>query len=456
MNLSRTALAVLSLLYSTAVMADALPLEQRIDAALAPMFKADAPGATVIVTQDGKPLFRKAYGQASVDAKTPMQPDMQLRVGSMTKQFTAVAILMLADQGKLSLQDDVTRFLPDYPTKGKRITIENLIHHTSGIRNYTNMGAFWSIADEDKTVDQMIDFFKNEPMDFAPGERWGYSNSGYFLLGAIIEKASGMRYADFIAKNIFEPLDMHDTAYEGHERSARRRIAGHNKGFFSGFKEVNAISMSLPYAAGAIVSTVDDLARWDAAITAGKLLKPETWKQAFVPCSLPKDAHCVYGYGWNIGKLRGHKAIAHGGDIPGFNADAVRLPDEKIYVAVLSNVNRDVVNTSMAAQLAAAIAVGNPFPEQKVVKLAPADLEGLVGTYKVADGNIRSISRKGDKLSWDRDGRPSLTLTPYAMDGFYLGGTLTTVEFRRGADGVAKGFTMHQGIGDMSAERVAK
>jgi D-alanyl-D-alanine carboxypeptidase len=167
------------------------PLAERLDAALKPLFKSDAPGATVIVTKDGMPVFRKADGLADVDKKTPMQPEMQLRLGSITKQFTAVAILMLAEQGKLSLQDDITRFLPDYPVKGKRITIEHLLQHTSGIPNYTSMMLFGLSAGRDRSVQQMIDSFKDQSLDFEPGARWSYSNSGYFLLGAIIEKVSG-------------------------------------------------------------------------------------------------------------------------------------------------------------------------------------------------------------------------------------------------------------------------
>lgn len=163
-------------------------LAERLDAALKPLFKSDAPGAAVIVTKDGEPVFRKAYGLADVDKGAPLLPEMQLRLGSVTKQFTAVAILMLAEQGKLSLQDEITRFLPDYPVRGRHITIEQLLQHTAGIPNYTGMMTFSLTAGSDRSVQQMIDYFKDEALDFEPGERWAYSNSGYFLLGAIIER----------------------------------------------------------------------------------------------------------------------------------------------------------------------------------------------------------------------------------------------------------------------------
>lgn len=198
--------ASLSLLQATCAMA-ATPLEQRLDAALAPMFKPGWPGATVIVTRDGKPVFRKAYGLANVAEDTPMQPDMQLRIGSITKQFTAVGILMLEEQGKLSVKDDVRKYLPDFPDKGSTITIEHLLQHTSGIPNYTALKGFRDLPDEGVTLRQVFDVFAREPLDFAPGDRYSYSNSGYFLLGLIIEKLSGMKYHDFVAKNILIRLE---------------------------------------------------------------------------------------------------------------------------------------------------------------------------------------------------------------------------------------------------------
>ncbi len=429
-------------------------LAERIDAALAPLFKRDAPGATVIVTKDGVPVLRKAYGLADVDSKTPMQPEMQLRLGSVTKQFTAVAILMLAEQGKLSLQDELTQWLPDYPVHGKRITIEQLLQHTAGIRNYTGMMSYWLTAGSDRSVQQMIELFKDDALDFEPGERWAYSNSGYLLLGAIIEKVSGTGYADFLAKHIFEPLGMHDTAYEGHERNAKRRITGYREGFLSAYRPAERISMTQPFAAGALVSTVDDLARWDQAITAGRLLKEDSWKRAFTPCALPTGARCSYGYGWRIGDLRGHRMLAHGGDIPGFNSEAVRLPDDKVFVAVLGNSNRNMLNTDRVAFTAAAIAVGNPFPEQRVIPMTKLAMSAFAGTYQLSESGTRIISFDGWSLRYERKGRPPVAIRPYAADKFFLEGTLVTLDFQRGPDGAVTGFQLHSTSGDESAERI--
>lgn len=441
----------LSLLQATCAMA-ATPLEQSLDAALAPMFKPNWPGATVIVTRDGKPVFRKAYGLANVAENTPMQPDMQFRMGSITKQFTAVGILMLAEQGKLSVKDDVRKYLPDFPDKGSRITIEHLLQHTSGIPNYTALKGFRELPDEGVTLTQVFDVFAREPLDFAPGERYSYSNSGYFLLGLIIEKLSGIKYHDFVAKNIFEPLAMQDTAHEGFERSAKRHIKGHR---LSG-KEIVAvkdIDVTLAYSAGALVTTADDMARWDAAVSSGKLLKPATWREAFTSCRLPKDAPCNYGYGWNIGTLAGHKMIHHGGSIPGFTAQALRLPDDKVFVAVLTNGNGGAVNTPMIAYKAAGVAIGQPFADFKPIALAPESLDAFVGTYVSTDLVKRVVRREGDKLVMQRDGRDAAPIMAHAQDSFFMEGSLASLEFQRGADGKVRSLLVRQPGADETALR---
>ena len=290
-------------------------------------------GATIIVTKAGKTLFRKAYGLADVERRIALKPESVMRLGSLTKQFTAVAIMRLVDESGLAVSDDITKFLPDYPTHGQRITLEHLLHHTSGIKNYTDMPTFKNLIDRKMTVQQMIDFFKHEPLDFKPGSQFSYSNSGYFLLGATIEHVSGMTYASFMAKHLFEPLGMTDTAYEGYERSGAKRVEG-----YSGKKKAAFMSMTQPYAAGALVSTVEDLAIWDAAISAGELLTSNSWQQVFTPHNLKRRPwNPPYGYGWIVTQFKGNKTFEHGGGIFGFATYPIRIPQDKVYVAVLMN-----------------------------------------------------------------------------------------------------------------------
>lgn len=426
-KLSAVCVAALVLLGAPAVHAQeaagavqaAQSLEARLDATVGANYKPGEPGATVIVVKDGKTLLRKAYGVADTAGMKPMDAGMVLRLGSITKQFTAVAILMLAEEGKLALTDDITRFFPDYPTKGKKITVEHLLTHTSGIASYTSRTDYPLTMGRDVTPAQMIDSFKNDPLDFEPGTAYRYNNSGYFLLGAIIEKVSGMPYAKFVEQRIFVPLGMKDTAYEGYERSKTAHAAGHTQGA-QGYEHSTPLSMSQPYAAGSLVSSVDDLARWDAAVSQGKLLKPASWKRAFTPYTLADGKSTGYGYGWQVGSLQGAPVVSHGGSINGFSTYALRLPEQKVFVAVLSNADGGVANPGVVASKAAALAMGKPFREFREIALDAATLDRYVGVYEVEKGVTRSFRREGEVLVMQRSGRSPMRLKAFSPNGFYL------------------------------------
>lgn len=294
--------------------------------------RADRPGAAAIVAKGGKALFRAAYGAANIASGAALDPAALFRIGSLTKQFTAAAILLLIEEKALSFADPLNRFLPDFPAPGARATIEQLLTHTSGLRNYTDMPRFAGIMNSETPLSGMIDFFKDAAPAFPAGEGFAYSNTGYFLLGAIIERVSGDSYADFLARRIFVPLGMADTAVEGQERGLARRVTGYNRD-----REAPPIAMCWPYAAGAIVSSVNDLARWNAAMSAGQLLSPGTWTRATTPHKLPNGRSTGYGFGFLCGQLQKSATLEHGGGIPGFSGYALRLPQEDIFVAVLGN-----------------------------------------------------------------------------------------------------------------------
>ena len=206
------------------------PLAAQVDSLLSSVYKSGEPGAALLIMKDGQVLVRKAYGMADLELGIPLEPDMVFRIGSMTKQFTAVAALMLIEQGKLALADPITKFLPDYPIQGKTITIEHLLTHTSGIQSYTDMDSWRPLLRKDMNLTELIGVFKDQPMQFAPGERWRYNNSGYVLLGAVIEKVAGMSYESFLQKNIFDPLGLKNTFYGSATRVIPRRIPGYGPG----------------------------------------------------------------------------------------------------------------------------------------------------------------------------------------------------------------------------------
>lgn len=311
-------------------------LAAQLDEVAARAYPPDQPGAVVLVVKDGKPLLRKAYGLANVELRVPNRPEHLFRIGSVTKQFTAAAILLLAERGKLALADDITKYLPGYPTHGHKITIEHLLTHTSGIPSYTSLLEFRGKAVLDLTHDEMMALWKDKPLDFPPGTKWQYSNSGYYLLGVIIEKVSGMPYADFLDKNIFRPLGLAHTRYDKPEDIIPDRAAGYD-GTEKKLTNASYLSMALPFAAGALVSTVDDLARWSAALWDGKLISKASLQRMTTPYKLNNGETTGYGYGLGISALEGHRVVSHSGGINGFQSDVLVLPEDRVVAVVLSN-----------------------------------------------------------------------------------------------------------------------
>ena len=396
----RVALGVLALLMTLpplpATAEAPSPLIAGMDRVLAAVYKPDEAGAAVIVVKDGQTLLRKGYGMANLELSVPVRPEMVFRLGSITKQFTAAAILMLAQQGKLSVTDDVTRFLPDYPSGGRKVTIDHLLTHTSGIKSYTGMPEFWKTQGQDASVSEMIDFFKGEPFEFEPGEKWNYNNSGYFLLGAIIEKISGQPYGEFVLKNIFLPLGMTHSFYGDHEPLIAGRVSGYGR---DGERTTNAVylSMKKPYSAGSLLSSVDDLALWDASLYTDKLLTEDSRRRLVTPYVLRDGKNTHYAYGFGIGEYEGHPVVSHGGGINGFLTYALRMPADHVYVALLTN--RDwAPGPEYFARQIAALAIGRPVKVPVAMTLPDSVIGALVGVYRIDAKTTRTITREGSRL----------------------------------------------------------
>ena len=393
-------------------------LIRAIDNLIQESYAPTKPGAAVIVVREGEVIYRKGQGMANLEFGIPIEPDMVFRIGSMTKQFTAVAILMLVDQGKLALDDSITKFLPDYPTHDYLITVEHLLTHTSGIKGYTDMPepSFWK---KDFTVQELIDFFKYQPMQFAPGKCWAYNNSGYVLLGAVIEKVSGQTYEQFIQQSIFDPLGMKQSLYDNPLRIVPRRVAGYAKSP-AGYTNSAYLSLTTPYAGGALASTVDDLALWDSALYTEQLLTQETLQRAFTPYRLIDGSSTAYGYGWEIGEYAGHPLIEHNGGINGFNAHAIRMSADRVYVAVLSNL-RGPEPESLAFKIAALV-IGQPYQDPAPVELSLGILAQYEGVYQINALGERRIMREGNRLFSQRGQGPRFELVPFSPNQFFLKG----------------------------------
>lgn len=361
-------------------------------------YTSDRPGASVVIFDGGEIVHERGYGLANVEHGIPITPDTIFRVGSVTKQFTGAAIMLLQQRGELSVDDPITKFLPDYPTHGHEITIYHLLNHTSGIKSYTGIPGYMNEGVRpDLTTDELIDVFKNLPMDFAPGDAWNYNNSGYVLLGAIIEEVSGQSYADFIADNIAGPLGLDSTLYGGRQ-VIPNRAAGY--GLDDNGDVINAgfISMTQPHAAGALLSTTGDLVKWHQALTGGEFIHDDSYLAMTTPAKLNDGETFPYGYGLGVGQLRERRMISHGGGIHGFTCYSLWLPDEDVYIAVLTNGAPAGPGPTTVAKKIAAMYIGDPYPQRQAVILDANTIAGLSGNYegptfppvevRVEDGDI--------------------------------------------------------------------
>jgi D-alanyl-D-alanine carboxypeptidase len=394
-------------------------LVEAIDRLLREVYPPREPGASAIVVKGGQVVYRKGFGMANLELGVPMRADYIFRIGSITKQFTAVAILMLVGEGKLALDDDISTFLPDYPTHGHRLTVEHLLTHTSGIKSYTSRSDFREIWRKDVTVPELIGLFKDLPMEFAPGERYNYSNSGYVLLGAIVEAVSGQAYAEFLEQRIFQPLELGQTSCDRTERIVPGRAAGYDRDP-TDWQNAGFVSMTQPYAAGALISTVDDLAKWDEALYTDRLVAPSLLERAWTPFRLNDGSSTGYGYGWGIGSYAGHRLIQHGGGIPGFITQALRLPDDQVFVAVLTNSTGKDPGPHQLALKIGGLAIGQPYEEPVPISLPSETLDQFVGVYRVRAKELRTVLREGDKILLQWSDGPKQEIIPLADDEFFV------------------------------------
>ena len=367
-----------------------------IDAYFSEKISAAGPGAAVLVVKEGKVILRKGYGMANLELGVPMKPDMVFRIGSITKQFTAAGILMLIEEGRISLDDEITKFIPDYPTRGNKITIHHLLNHTSGIKSYDDLETFHSNIKTDFQPYDFMEIFKNEPMDFKPGEQFKYSNSGYFLLGIVIEKVSGKTYEEFIKKRIFEPLGMKNSYYDSHSRIIPNRAAGYQP-TKNGFINADYFSMTWGYAGGALLSTIDDLWIWTRALYSGKVVSQKYFQLMTTPTKYAGGKIQNYGYGFWLNPLFGEKAVYHNGGIFGFLTYVLYLPQKDIFVTVLTNA-LIVVDAPFMGQWTGALLCGKDVKEKKAITLDTKILDEIVGVYEISKGLCRTITREGTKL----------------------------------------------------------
>lgn len=288
-----------------------------------------------MVSSGGKPIYKKAFGLANLELQVPLNPEHVFQIGSMTKQFTAVGILLLAQDGLLSVEDPISEYIPDYPN-GNQITIHHLLSHTSGIKDFTRMKSLSTISNTKMEPEELVNFFKNEPRDFSPGERFEYNNSGYVILGYLIELVSGKSYAEFVKTRMFDPIGMTHSYFA----TDRFLIPGRADGYHlkdTGYVNRTVIDFSVPFSSGSLMSNLSDLLKWQGALNGNTLLNEHFKNLAFSPKKLANGEEITYGYGWHIRKLRDIPSREHGGSIFGFKSMGVYLPTLDMYVVGLTN-----------------------------------------------------------------------------------------------------------------------
>lgn len=380
---------------------------------------------TVLVVKDGKTLINQGYGSADLEWNIPNTPTAKFRLGSITKQFTATSILLLEARGKLKIDDPISKYLPDAPPAWQKITIYNVLTHTSGIPSFTGFPDYSATEWKDTTPAELVARFRDKPLDFEPGSKFFYSNSGYVLLGYLIEKISGQTYADFLQQNIFTPLGMTNTGIDSNAAILPQRAQGYSPSP-NGTHHAGYISMTIPFSAGALYSTTGDLLKWEQGLFAGKILSPSSLAKMTTPF---KEN---YAMGLTVVTRDGHKRIAHGGGIEGFNTALEFYPDDKLIVIVLGNLNGgapDQISASLGK-----VALGQAvtlLSERKAIAVSPAVISDYVGTYQLTPTLNNVISLKDGHLVTKLGNQPELELVPESETKFFLKVVDAQVEFFR-------------------------
>ena len=409
---------------------DAATIDRKVDELLNAHVKVNGFSGTVLLASEGKPLVAKGYGFANIEWQIPNSPQTKFRIGSVTKQFTSMLIMQLREAGKVKLEDSVCAYVAPCPEAWKPVTIHHLLTHTSGIPTYTGIASWRETNMVPKSVDQIVAIVRDLPLEWAPGERYAYNNSGYFLLGVVIEKATGKKYEQALQDMILTPLGMKDTGYDWSKTILPRRASGY-AGPGDARTNAAALDMQQPYAAGAMYSTVEDLLRWDQALYTTTLVPEAAKKIMWTPFK------SSYAYGWVVPEpgppTFGHQRLAHGGGINGFSSGLIRVPEKKLTSIVLAN--SETSNAFNVARDLLAIAYGEPYTlpvARTVAAVDPKIFDEYAGKYELKPGFVLTVTREGNSLMAQATGQGTIRAVPGVGDGLLREGGPDDRHLRQG------------------------
>jgi len=401
--------------------------EELTEAMINRVKKDNYPGAAVLISRDGDMLYNKGFGYAELSHNTPISPETKFRIGSITKQFTAAAILKLQEDGLISVEDKLSKYIPDFP-RGEEVTIDRLLTHTSGIHSFTSQPNFLDRVRLEISAQEMVDSIKSYKYDFDPGEKYLYNNSGYFLLGYLIEQITKKTFAEYLQETFFDPIGMKNSGIHDWHTILVHEATGYS---VIGGKLQKAMDWNMSQAggAGAIYSTVGDLYLWNEAVFGGKVLSEKSLQAAFTPAVLNDGNPAMqggggYGYGWIIGEFRGLKSISHSGGLHGFLSYLVRFPEKNFTISVLHNASPPVGFTpgGLAYELAP-IYLWEELEAQQSFSTSEdvdKDLYGLyAGKYEYPQGMIMTISQEDDRLFAQMTGQPKFEIFPRSENEFF-------------------------------------
>ena len=298
--------------------------------------KPEAVALSVAVARGDELVFSRAFGMADLEFQVPANEDTLFRIGSVTKQFTAAAILRLAEKNALDVDAEATEYLPELHVQGHAVTLRNLLTHTSGFKSYTELESFWKEAGRELSLEEMLALFQDEPFEFEPGTKFKYCNSGYYLLGKILERVTDVEYGEYLRREFFEPLGLQSTRHDSNELVLQNRAQGYR--FENGeFRNDPPIGLASPGAAGALVSSAKDLVRWQRALATGKVVSAASYEEMTTPFMFEDGRETGYGMGLMLGEFAGQRAVVHDGGIFGFNSSLAYYPESELSVAVISN-----------------------------------------------------------------------------------------------------------------------